>query len=64
MLTDELKLYLDKNFKQEILYRANYESLEDKTLDLLMHSLNIKTIYKFSESKYLLESEAYELIEL
>lgn len=63
LLTDELKLYLDKNFKQEILYRANYESLEDKTLDLLMHSINIKTIYEISKCKDLLESEAYEVIE-
>lgn len=63
LITEELKIYKDKGYKQEILYRTNYESLEEKTLDLLKHSLYIKRIYDTSELRDLLESEAYEIIE-
>jgi len=62
LLPVELKQYLETDFKQEILYRANYENVEDKMIELLKHSVVIKEIYERINLESLLTSEAFEVI--
>ncbi len=61
-ITESMERYLDNAFKQDILYRANYESVDEKYKDLLTHSLEIRECF-LSIGNEILKTEVFELIE-
>ncbi len=61
-MSDSLKEYLDKDYKQDILYRENYDNYDDKLIDMLGHSVEIYNVLSSLKST-VNNSKIFELIQ-